>query len=85
MITKNEAREIRNAIRLGLNANEHWSCWIVNGVCGIDVMYEYSEFFGQAAKGRWEGLDLRIGLSSQEENLQRELMLELFAHTRGKL
>lgn len=84
MITAKQAKKIRKAIE-PMNHGRHWTCWILQEECGASVKHEYARFFGQTGNGRWEGLNQCMGNSSSTENLQRELMLELFAHTRGKL
>jgi hypothetical protein len=85
MITKTEAQKIRRAIRSGLNPLKYWSCWILTDLCGSKVTRNYANFFEKGHRARWEGLYHNIPNSTPEENLQRELMLELFALTRGKL
>ena len=83
MITGKQAQDIRDAIEL--LQRKHWSCWLVSYACGAKISREYGEFFGHNRPGKWEGLNLPAGASTDQDNLQRELMLELFAHTRGKL
>jgi hypothetical protein len=85
MITASEAKNIRKAIDKPYTVNQHWSCWVVAKMCGGKVTRDYAKFFGQSHKARWDGLSSRIDRSTEEQNMQRELMLELFAHTRGKL
>ncbi len=86
MITSKEANQVRKLAN-EISAKQTkgtWCCWLLKGR-GDRLDVRFAKFFGQIPGKRWDGLNSPIDSSPDEKNLQRELMLELFALTRGKL
>jgi hypothetical protein len=95
MITKKEAAKVRKAADMINKGRIGWSCWALKKCGSAKLVREYSKFYdqvdGNGDGAKWPGLIMGstdYDRYTQEQillTMQRELMLELFAHTRGKL